>query len=468
MQLGNNIRSILLIFLATALCSCGIDTSNTHVSTKSWTHPTDLTSDAISPAGQSSNALQVAMDDNGNAIIVWFQSHNVYLSEFRSEKWIHPDTLADTFNPEDTGAISPAVGMTNDGRAIVSWSQYDGSRGQIYKSEYFDNNWLYPSSLDDHINPNAQIWADSVRVATGNNDAIIIWEQFDGQNYQIYKSEFRDGNWIHPPSLSDHVSPAGQDTYFFSQQVAMDANGNTIIVWTQRTGTGWEIFKSEYRNGTWSHPSSLSDNISFDGHQALFPQVAMGDNGDAIIVWQQNTSDGIQIFKSEYRNNTWSHPTSFSDSISPLYYSGDWAFNPQVAMNAEGTAIICWQQCDSSDSSRNIYKSEYHDGLWNHPADLSEKISPDGGLAEYPQVALDNNNNAIIVWNQSNGLNSQVFKSEFRDGRWLNPSSINDNISPNGQSAILPEVAMSNNGNAIIVWQQSDGAQDQVFMSEYR
>jgi hypothetical protein len=54
------------------------------------------------------------------------------------------------------------------------------------------------------------------------------------------------------------------------------------------------------------------------------------------------------------------------------------------------------------------------------------------------------------------------------NGVWHNPTSISDHISPDGQDVGLPQVAMDNNGDAIIVWNQSDGAVYQIFKSEYR
>lgn len=50
----------------------------------------------------------------------------------------------------------------------------------------------------------------------------------------------------------------------------------------------------------------------------------------------------------------------------------------------------------------------------------------------------------------------------------MHHSSLSDNISPDGQNARDSEIAMDNNGNAIIVWVQSDGSVFQVFKSEYR
>jgi len=52
--------------------------------------------------------------------------------------------------------------------------------------------------------------------------------------------------------------------------------------------------------------------------------------------------------------------------------------------------------------------------------------------------------------------------------KWTNPSTLSDNISPNGQDAYDPQVAMDNNGGAIITCQQSDGFNWQIFKSEYR
>ena len=294
-------------------------------------------------------------------------------------------------------------------------------------------------------------------------------------------------SWIHPASLSDNISPNGQDAAY--PQVAMDNGGNAIIVWYQSDGTNWQIFKSEYRNGTWIHPASINDNISPDGQDAGSPHVAMDNNGNSIIVWYQNDGANYQIYRSEYRNGAWTHPSGLVDNISP---NGQDAAYPQVAVDNNSNAIIVWQQYDGT--NWQIFKSEYRNGTWTYPASLSDNISPDGQDASYPQVAMDNGGSAIIVWSQLSGTYSQIFKSEFRNGAWISPLSLTDNISSleqkkahkkagvsinidvsgtlswvfDGQPTGYPCVAIDNSGNAIIVWYQYDGANWQIFKSEYR
>jgi len=432
------------------------------LATQGWTNPFNVY-DNISPDGQYAQNPQVAMDNNGNAIITWEQSDGsnfqIFKSEYRGGVWIHPSSLSDNISPDGQYAQNPQVAMDNNGNAIITWEQSAGSNFQIFKSEYRGGVWIHPSSLSDNISQDGQN-AYNPQVAMDNNgNAIIVWRQFDGANYQIFKSEFRGGVWHHPSSLSDNISPDGQSAVY--PQVAMDNNGNTIIVWRQFDGANYQIFKSEFRGGVWTHPSSLSDNISPDGQDAHNPQVAMDNNGNAIITWEQYDSAYWQIFKSEYRVGVWTHPSSLSDNISP---DGQDAWYPQVAMDNSGNAIIVWRQSDGS--NLQIFKSEYRSGVWTHPSSLSDNISPDE-YADSPQVAMDNSGNAIIVWRQSDGSNLQIFKSEFRGGFWKHPASLSDNISPD-EYADYPQVAMDNNGNAIITWHQYDGSYLQIFKSEYR
>jgi len=432
--------------------------------TLKWMNPSTL-SDNISPDGQNAVSPQVAMDNNGNAIIVWPQyngtSWQIFKSEYRGGVWTYPSSLSDNISPDGQSAYDPQVAMDNNGNAIIVWYQSDGAKFQIFKSEYHGGVWTHPGLLSDNISPNGQN-AENPQVAMDNNgNAIIVWQQSDGSYLQIFKSEYRGGVWTNPSSLINNISPNGQNAAY--PQVAMDNNGNAIIVWFQSDGAKNQIFMSEYRSGAWTNPSSLSDNISPDGQDAADPQVAMNDNDNAIIVWYQYDKANWQIFKSEYRNGTWKHPTSLGTNISP---DGQDAAGPQVAMDNNNNAIIVWYQYDGTYD--RIFKSEYRSSAWKNPTSLSDNISPDGQSALYPQVAMDNNGNTIITWQQSDGLNWQICKSEFRSGAWTHPTSPSDNISPDGRDAEYPQVAMDNNGNAIIVWYQSDGSYSQIFKSEYR
>jgi uncharacterized protein YheU (UPF0270 family) len=137
-----------------------------------------------------------------------------------------------------------------------------------------------------------------------------------------------------------------------------------------------------------------------------------------------------------------------------------------VALSDNGEAVIVWGQSDGS--TGQIFRSEFRNGSWTDPENGSDNISPDGQAAASPQVALNDNGEAVIVWYQSDGSKNQIFRSEYRDGLWKDPKDLSDNLSPNGEYALIPQVGLNNNWDAVIVWQQFDGMFDQIFRSEFR
>ena len=386
-----------------------------------WRNPSGL-ADHISPGGKEVYAApQIAMNSSGDAVIVWLQRDatntlQIYMSEYRGGAWTHPDGPDDSISPSGgQGAYYPKVAMDSDGNTIIAWSQNDGGDeggdARIYKSEYRGGLWTHPADLSDYISPEDLAVSDPKVAMDDNGNAIIVWTSWNSGDNRIYMSEYRDETWDHPANSADYVGTPPNN--IFDLRIAMDNDGNAVMVWRQwKTGdNNFQIYKSEYRNSAWTHPASLNDNISPNGKSAYLPQVAMDDNGNALIVWYQSDSTNInQIFMSEYRDGDWAHPASLSDNISP---DGQNAFTPMVAMNSNGNALIAWHQ------NNQMYKSEYWDGVWIHPAGLSDNISPDGalGLDNPPPhaVAMDDGGNAIIGWLQLDGDDDpQIFLSEYR------------------------------------------------------
>jgi hypothetical protein len=247
--------------------------------------------------------------------------------------------------------------------------------------------------------------------------------------------------------LSNHFSQAGQTV--LSPTVAMDNNGNAIIAWAQSDGTNTQIFKSEYRSGAWTDPTSLSDNISPDTQNAENPDVAMDNNGNAIITWDQldGPAGYFQIYKREYRSGSWDPPLNLSDNISP---DGEDATSPQVGMDNLGNAIIAWQQ---GGTVQKVLRSEYRNSAWS-VANLSVPVSFTSSDAGNVQLAMDSLGNAILLWEQNDGVQTRAYVSEYRssNGLWADPSSLGSSFSGTGPAAMESRVAMNNLGDGIIVW----------------
>ncbi len=471
-----------------------------------WAHPANLAAQLTSPLGQDQINPQVVMDGNGNAIVVWMQSDGantqIFKSEYRGGTWTHPANLADNISPDGTDVFSPRVAMGRNGAAddaVIVWAQWDSAslmvrKTQIFMSEYRLGGWTHPATIASSINPaGSQAFNDPAVAMDDNGNTIVVWRQLDGPTPtidfpQLYMREYRAGVWSTLTGLTDRFSQPSNEVRF-PPDVAMDNNGNAVVVWRQYSGGGtgkFLVYMREYRLGAWSAvPNVGSDSISPAGSSGLTgPQVEMDNSGNTIIVWDQanpepqphpyfpgvNPVEIMQIFKREYRSGVWGTPlVGLTDNISP---DGLHATNPKVAMDDNGNAIITWLQSDAN--APQLFKSEYRLSAWTHPATLADNISPDNEGVVNSDLAMDNNGNAIIAWRQFDGTKDMTYKSEYRNSAWRHPVSLLDAINPGISASVLtgPDVAMDNTGDALILWSQSNAEAapifQQTFMSELR
>lgn len=441
--------------------------------TTTWNNPFNLT-DNISPDGQNALYPDIALGGNGQSIVAWQQFDNLNLQIYKSERdgvtgaWTHPTNLNVNISPNGTNATEPQVAVDDNGYAIIIWTQWDGTNTRLYLSERdaMTGIWTHPANLTDSIDPlGGFVFVQPQIAMSSNGHAIIAWSQFNAGETKIYLSE-RDNVtkvWTHPADINDYISPDGQDAEY--PKVAVAENGDAVLVWEQSDGSNTQIFMSQ-RDGTsgvWNHPADLTDNISPAGQDAVRPEVAMDDTGNATVAWSQDNGIAVQIFISDYHktNDTWSHPTNISDSLTP-------GIDPRLVMGTDGSAALAWTMSNGSNSQVFFSERVDVDSNWVLPDNLNDNISPDGQNVQGSYLAMNNNDDIVICWNQSDGSNQQIFKSE-RDGvtkKWLTPSSLSDNISPNGQDAGTCNVTLNEGGKAFITWAQSDGFNFQIFISE--
>jgi hypothetical protein len=251
-------------------------------------------------------------------------------------------------------------------------------------------------------------------------------------------SQLNNEIWSSPQVISENATQAS------NPDVAMDNNGNAIIVWEYWANDGG-IAMMEKRNGAWSAPKAITAAGPPYTSTAL-PSVVMNDAGKAIIVWSQR-----DIYKKEYANGAWSDPVAVSSGGDTDYH--------QVVINNKGTAIITWRYNDHLYTHMKLYSREYQEGIWNDP----KLISIEGKDPEsFYQLAIGDNDNAIIVWHQSEDSNYRLYRNEYRNGNWIGPVA----VTPEGTHGLYPKVAMDNRGNTILAWQQDVNFVWQVFISE--
>ena len=383
-------------------------------------------------------------------------------------QWSAASSLADATTPVGGASEGPVAAMGNRANGLVVWAQSVGRERRIFKGEYRDGKWQAPSDMIAVSPAGGSAGKPKVALA-GNGDAAIVWEQVEQGRSRILLAERRQGVWKLPKSTADSLSLGSK--YAWEAEVAMNELGDTVVVWSQESASGAHaIYKSEYRHGKWQHPSGLADSISpAQGGDALRPKVAINDAGATLVVWEQAIDGVNRIFKSEFRDHKWRHPADHNDHLSPKGENTRGAYQPLVAIDAAGAALIAWKQAQGN--KERIYLSEYRGGRWRHPESLEQAISPPEIIsANLNDLSMDGQGNAMVLWTAFKERKQSLYKSECRQGKWRHPAEGEVlAASPRAwEFYVSGQSAMSDDGRAVAAWLQRDEDKlARAYLAEY-
>ena len=103
-----------------------------------------------------------------------------------------------------------------------------------------------------------------------------------------------------------------------------------------------------------------------------------------------------------------------------------------------------------------------HDREWG-TAELIETDNSES--SSRPQIALDVSGNAVTVWQQSDGTRHNIWANHYTAGTGWGTAVLieTDDVG----TTLWPQVASDHNGNAVAVWLQSDGTRHNIWANHY-
>ncbi|MEO7197225.1 MAG: PKD domain-containing protein [Solirubrobacterales bacterium] len=187
-------------------------------------------------------------------------------------------------------------------------------------------------------------------------------------------------------------------------------------------------FAAATASAAWTGPVEVSG----VGVMAASPQVAVDAADNTTVVWGSGGSPNRTV-RSAFRPAGGPWEASFT-RIPALQD----CFAPELAVNPAGAAVVV---ADCGTGTASMYAAyRPAGGSWSGAVAI-----PGSGSGDRPSVGLDDAGNAIAVW--GSGMTVQ---SAYRPaaGPWVGGGQ----VSPAGNVAVDPQVAMSPTGGAVAIW----------------
>jgi hypothetical protein len=385
---------------------------------------------------------QVGVDESGNAVAVWRQSdgsrYNIWANRYIVSSGWATAQLIETGDAGDVG--NPQVAVDRSGVAVAVWAQNDGSRYNIWANRYAAGWGWGTATLIETDNTGD---ASTPQVAVdGSGNAVAVWTQFDGTWNSIYSNRYAAGTgWGTARLIDGDVAGNAQ-----GPQVALDKSGSAVAVWEEWDGTGYNIWGNRNPSGTgWGNAAPIE---TANASSSQDPQVAVDASGNAVAVWHLYDSTRYNIWAARYSTAAgWGTSTLIETNSFDAYF-------PQVALNGAGTAVAVWKQ--DSGPGATVWSNRYEVASgWGRATLIGVNDPGSSAGAENTQVAVDDRGNAVAVWDQYDGSRYNIWANRYSTGTgWGTVGLIETD---NAGQAFIPQVALDGSGNAVAVWEQTNG-----------
>jgi len=342
----------------------------------------------------------VAIAANSGFVIVWRSygqdgsSNGLYGQRFDPNH--SPVSEEFQVNSFITGnQTEPAVAIDVAGSFVVTWRGPgidDPNRDDIF-ARWFDPNG-FPVADELQINDNTFGRQLCPRVAMNQSgDCIIVWETVgfpEGGDRTICGRLF-DGNSMEFGDefvISDEMSPCRYP------DVAMDPNGNFIVVWLVDKSSNFIMARLYDPNGSAQTESFEVNTVPFKS--ITQPAVVMNEDGCFIVTWDGDpnlaSQDDIHARIFDPNGTAMGEQFVVNTTIEKAQQS------PQVAMNQIGEFVIVWEsRTDPNVNERDIFCQRFNSSGEPVGGEFQLNLTVEFDQRS-PAVALSPDGRFVTVW----------------------------------------------------------------------
>ncbi|MEZ0369234.1 MAG: hypothetical protein ACAI44_09135, partial [Candidatus Sericytochromatia bacterium] len=358
--------------------------------------------------------------------------------------------------------LTPDIAMDQDGDYVLVWSEYTDYVGSSIRGQrYRRNHEPRGEAFEIASSPEASLSAPKVSMDR-DGDFVVTWHDRyrEYSSYsEIHARRFNaDGE-----AQAEFTVNSSSDGQPMAPDVAMEDNGDFVISWFNPKREGSGIYARRFDAGGKGLGSDfLVSPVSSANYFA--PAIAMDADGDFVVVWAADSynygEEGIlgQRFTADGRFQGGAFEISQSGLSSPK--SAQMGINPlSVDMNAQGQFVVAWTHIDNpkdklieGDLTTEVRARRY--SVSGQPlADEFQVASFAGGRFRYltTGVALNQNADFVIAWSGGSETISRIMGKAYQHHGTAIGKEFMVNSYTSGP-AEAPSLAMDADGDFVVTW----------------
>ncbi len=205
-------------------------------------------------------------------------------------------------------------------------------------------------------------------------------------------------------------------------------------------------------------------NENVGGSSQWNPAIAMDDNGNFVVVWEDGRNGDYDIYAQRYSSSGTKSGANFRvNDDSGSSYQDD----PSVAVDASGNFVVVWH--DYRNDDRDIYAQRYSSSGTKSGANF--RVNDDSGSSDQdnPSIAVDASGNFVVVWqDERNGEYDDIYAQRYSSSGTKSGANFRVNDDSSSSSPWPPpSIAVDASGNFVVVWEDERNGNSDIYAQKF-
>jgi RHS repeat-associated protein len=335
----------------------------------------------------------------------------------------------------------PDMAIGADGATYLVWD--DTGQSDVFFSRRDPTTGAW--SANQRVNDTSLRHQTNAAIAVdGSNNAYAVWQDTREGNNQldanIYFSKRSAATGLWSANVRVNHDTSGRPDQI-SPEIAVRSTGDAVAVWVDRRSNQWNVYSSRLVAGgsSWGTDLRVTDNTV---SRKFTPDVAVGADGTAYAVWEDDRSGNMDIWFSTLPagSSTWTANVKISDDPGTTAQ-----YDAQIGISAAGDLIVIWQDDRVPNTEVRMRRRLAGQSNWQASTVASDAASIPVSLA----LGVRGDGNAFAAWQDARGPSYNIWGADytFATNTWSVPEMVSDDPATTAQ--MRPAAALSMNEVAV-------------------